>query len=68
VREGVRLRYHGWAYGLDGALQHVPHAHGFPGLDKDSHGLVPVSAVEHHGLVFVRQEGDDESALADVPR
>jgi phenylpropionate dioxygenase-like ring-hydroxylating dioxygenase large terminal subunit len=59
--------YHGWAYGLDGALQHVPHAHGFPGLDKDSHGLVPVSAIERHGLVFVRQEGDDESALADIP-
>ena len=26
--------YHGWAYGLDGALQHVPHESGFPGLDR----------------------------------
>ena len=60
--------YHGWAYGLDGALQHVPHAHGFPGLDKDSHGLVPVSAVERHGLVFVNQQDSlDERALADLP-
>ncbi|MGH8674813.1 MAG: aromatic ring-hydroxylating oxygenase subunit alpha [Burkholderiales bacterium] len=60
--------YHGWAYGLDGALQHVPHSHGFPGLDKNSYGLVPVSAVERHGLVFVNQQGRvDESALADLP-
>src|SRR5262249_55169538 len=27
-------RYHGWTYGLDGALRHVPHEHGFLGLDR----------------------------------
>jgi len=59
--------YHGWAYGLDGRLQHVPHEHGFPGLDKEMHGLVPVHAVERNGLVFVCQEGDDDSALDDLP-
>ena len=32
--------YHGWAYGLDGTLQHIPHADGFPGLDRKNHGLV----------------------------
>ena len=60
--------YHGWAYGLDGKLQHVPHEHGFPGLDKDSHGLVPVAAVERSGIVFVSQEGTvDEGSLAGLP-
>jgi phenylpropionate dioxygenase-like ring-hydroxylating dioxygenase large terminal subunit len=60
--------YHGWAYGLDGRLQHVPHENGFPGLDKDSHGLVPVRAVERHGLVFVSQEGPvAESTLDELP-
>jgi phenylpropionate dioxygenase-like ring-hydroxylating dioxygenase large terminal subunit len=60
--------YHGWAYGLDGRLQHVPHAHGFPGLDKGEHGLVPVPAAERHGIVFVQQEGEiDESALDALP-
>jgi phenylpropionate dioxygenase-like ring-hydroxylating dioxygenase large terminal subunit len=60
--------YHGWAYGLDGRLQHVPHAHGFPGLDKDRHGLVPVSALERHGLVFVSQEGAvAEGSLDELP-
>jgi phenylpropionate dioxygenase-like ring-hydroxylating dioxygenase large terminal subunit len=48
--------YHAWTYGLDGALRHLPHEHGFPGLDKAQHGLVPVAAEERLGLVFVTQE------------
>jgi phenylpropionate dioxygenase-like ring-hydroxylating dioxygenase large terminal subunit len=48
-------RYHGWTYALDGRLRHVPHEHGFPGLDKDARGLVPLEAVEAQGLVFVTQ-------------
>jgi phenylpropionate dioxygenase-like ring-hydroxylating dioxygenase large terminal subunit len=51
-------RYHGWTYGLDGALRHVPHEAGFPGLDKSTHGLVPVKAEERAGLVFVTQDGE----------
>jgi len=49
-------RYHGWTYALDGRLRHVPHEHGFPGLDKDARGLVEVTAEEAQGLVFVTQE------------
>src|SRR5438128_7868331 len=48
--------YHGWTYGLDGALRHVPHEHGFPGLEKSTRGLVPVEAAERRGLVFVTQD------------
>jgi phenylpropionate dioxygenase-like ring-hydroxylating dioxygenase large terminal subunit len=47
--------YHGWAYGLDGALRHVPHAGGFPGLEPARHGLVPVASEERLGLVFATQ-------------
>jgi phenylpropionate dioxygenase-like ring-hydroxylating dioxygenase large terminal subunit len=50
-------RYHGWTYGLDGALRHVPHEHGFPGLEKSRRGLVPVDAAEQRGVVFVTQDG-----------
>jgi nitrite reductase/ring-hydroxylating ferredoxin subunit len=50
-------RYHGWTYGLDGALRHVPHEAGFPGLDKSSHGLMPVHAEERNGIVFITQDG-----------
>jgi phenylpropionate dioxygenase-like ring-hydroxylating dioxygenase large terminal subunit len=50
-------RYHGWTYALDGSLRHVPHEHGFPGLDKRERGLVPLETVEAHGLVFVTHDG-----------
>lgn len=57
-------RYHGWTYNLEGRLRHIPHEDGFPGFDKEDHPLVPVSAVERLGLVFVTQ---DEPAMAGDP-
>ena len=52
-----RCNYHGWAYRLDGRLEYVPHEHGFPDLDKESNGLVPVHSVDvQSGLVFVTQD------------
>lgn len=62
-------RYHGWTYRLDGSLSHIPHEHGFPDLDKATHGLVPVKAIERSGLVFVAQDGDIDhgGALDMVP-
>jgi phenylpropionate dioxygenase-like ring-hydroxylating dioxygenase large terminal subunit len=48
--------YHGWTYGLDGTLRHVPHEHGFLGLDKATRGLVPVACAERNGIVFVSQD------------
>lgn len=56
--------YHAWTYRLDGGLDYVPHEHGFPGLDKDAHGLVPVVTEERLGLVFVTQ---DPPAEAETP-
>src|SRR5262245_34762442 len=63
-------RYHGWTYELDGRLRHVPDAHGFPGIDKDTMGLVPVEAAEHQGLVFVTQDTPPvaHAALDSLPR
>ena len=62
--KAFQCRYHGWTYGTDGALLHVPHEHGFPGLDKSERGLVAVTCVERRGIVFVTQ---DEPALAPSP-
>ncbi len=61
--------YHAWTYGLDGTLKHIPGEEGFPGLDKDSHGLVPVHAtVERGGLIFVTQDEPlSDGALDDMP-
>jgi phenylpropionate dioxygenase-like ring-hydroxylating dioxygenase large terminal subunit len=50
-------RYHGWTYQLDGALRHVPHEQGFPGLDRSRHGLTPVAIEERHGIVFLAGAG-----------
>jgi nitrite reductase/ring-hydroxylating ferredoxin subunit len=57
-------RYHGWTYGLDGALRHVPHEDGFPGLDKSTRGLVPVETIERCGIVFVTQGPASSAASA----
>lgn len=57
-RKAFACRYHGWTYGLDGRLRQVPHEAGFPGLDKAAHGLVPVSAVESDGIVYISQDGE----------
>lgn len=56
-KSALTCPYHAWTYGLDGALKGLPHEHGFPGIARSEHGLVPVTAVERHGIVFVTQDG-----------
>ena len=57
-------RYHGWTYGLDGALINVPHEDGFPGLDRCDHGLVELPAKEHGGVVFMAQAPEASEPFA----
>lgn len=52
--------YHGWSYGLDGSLLGIPHESGFPDIDKKSHGLVEVTALETKGIIFVCQDGNGD--------
>jgi phenylpropionate dioxygenase-like ring-hydroxylating dioxygenase large terminal subunit len=62
--------YHGWTYGLDGALKNIPHEDGFPGVNKCDHGLVEIPAAEHGGVVFIAQAPPSASPfdeLAGVP-
>jgi phenylpropionate dioxygenase-like ring-hydroxylating dioxygenase large terminal subunit len=63
-------RYHGWTYGLDGGLRHVPHEYGFPGVDRNTRGLVPVETVEGRGMVWVTQDtpGMGEPCLDELPQ
>jgi phenylpropionate dioxygenase-like ring-hydroxylating dioxygenase large terminal subunit len=49
--------FHGWVYALDGSLSHIPHEHGFPGLDRAGRGLVPVACTERAGLIWIDQDG-----------
>lgn len=64
---GFMCRYHGWTYTLEGALRHVPHEHGFPGLDKRERGLVPLPCIERLGLIFVAQDQNARFELDELP-
>ena len=46
--------YHGWTYDLAGRRLGTTDKVGFAGLDLGRHGLVPLPAVERHGMLFVR--------------
>ena len=45
--------YHGWSYGLDGALLGAPEMEGVRDFDRKEFGLVPVRCETWSGLVFV---------------
>ncbi|WP_367161133.1 aromatic ring-hydroxylating dioxygenase subunit alpha (plasmid) [Kozakia baliensis] len=51
--------YHGWAYGLDGALRGVPHQDGYTGqIDKSELPLVSLRVEEYAGLIFATFDRD----------
>ena len=45
--------YHGWNYGLDGALKGMPEFDGVKNFDREKNGLVPVKADIWEGFAFV---------------
>ena len=47
-------RFHGWRYGLDGALLGVPEPEGFEELCREDHGLVELPSAEKYGMLFGR--------------
>ena len=54
--------FHGWTYGLDGALRGIPRSSAFPCIDKRDYGLKACSVAESTGFVWVhptRQESFD---------
>lgn len=63
-RKALVCPYHGWTYGLDGRLIHVPRAEAFPETAKAP--LVRLPLAERHGLLWVTlspAEGDREPEL-----
>lgn len=52
--------YHGWSYGLDGALLGITHEDGFPDFDKLANGLAEVTVIEKNGIIFVVQQSPSE--------
>ena len=48
-----RCPYHGWSYGLDGALKGAPEFEGVCNFDRAQNGLVPVQCAAWEQFVFV---------------
>lgn len=60
--------YHGWSFGLDGALVSVPNSGGYPEtFRREDWGLVEVPNVqEYHGLIFGNWDPDAMSLEEDL--
>jgi choline monooxygenase len=56
-----RCPYHGWTYGLDGALKGTPDFAGVCDFDRAANGLVPVDCDVAEKWVWVRLEPDGPS-------
>ena len=59
-RKLFRCGYHGWTYGLDGALISAPEFEGQPGFDANEFALAPVRAEEWFNLIFVNFDSSAE--------
>jgi glycine betaine catabolism A len=56
-------KYHGWRYGIDGALTFVQQEGEFFNLDKSQYGLVPVHCEVWAGFIFVNFAREPERSL-----
>jgi len=59
-----RCPYHGWSYGLDGALKGAPEFEGVCGFDRGQNGLVPVRVGIWEQFVFVNLSPNCEPLTA----
>ncbi len=70
-RKLFRCGYHGWTYGLDGALISAPEFEGQEGFDQSYFALAPVRAEEWSNLIFVNLDPDAKpliESLGELPR
>ncbi|MEN9593312.1 MAG: hypothetical protein RJA21_1788, partial [Gemmatimonadota bacterium] len=56
-RNTMQCRYHGWTYGLDGALQRAPGMEGVESFKPADMHLVPVKVTTWGPLVFANLDG-----------
>ena len=55
-----RCPYHGWSYGLDGALKGAPEFEGVCGFVRSQNGLLPVRVETWEQFVFVNLDAKAE--------
>jgi choline monooxygenase len=64
-RKSLQCRYHGWTYGLDGALRACPEMEATEDFRKEDFGLIPVRVERWGPFVFVNLS-DDAPPLREV--
>jgi Rieske 2Fe-2S family protein len=68
----IRCPYHGWSYGLDGALLAAPNLGAIDDFDKATFGLHPVGVAEWGGFVWLNLTPDAApsfaAAMGEAPR
>ena len=69
--EEIRCPFHGWTWGLDGALKEIPCRWDFPHVDRDEYALPEVKVGLWGGFVFINMDPDCESLesfIGDLPK
>lgn len=56
-------KFHGWVYGLDGELRHVPDEENFFDFQRDGYGLTPVACDIWEGFIFINTDPDPQETL-----
>jgi phenylpropionate dioxygenase-like ring-hydroxylating dioxygenase large terminal subunit len=56
-------KYHGWRYGLDGALTFIQQESEFFDVDKEANGLAPVHCDVWNGFIFVNLDKEPRQSL-----
>ncbi|MGA8763548.1 MAG: Rieske (2Fe-2S) protein, partial [Candidatus Sulfotelmatobacter sp.] len=70
-RKLFRCGYHGWTYGLDGALISATEIDGVEGFRSEDFSLVPVRTEEWFNLIFVNLNSDApplRETLGELPK
>jgi choline monooxygenase len=69
-RKSLQCRYHGWTYGLDGALKACPEMELTENFKKEDFGLIPVRTAVFGPFVFANLDADApplEEVLGAIP-
>lgn len=54
----LRCQYHSWSYDLTGKLVGVPEEQDFCGLDRSTHGLIPIRCESFGGTIWINFDED----------
>jgi len=65
-RRDFACPYHGWCYGLDGALIARPEDASFAAAERATHGLRALPAIEKYGMIWVSPDPDGAFDVDDL--